>query len=266
MADLDKWIHVAQRHIGKQSTFQHQSLMADIVAVDCGIKTAYLYDIGAPVAERLLSLLQDLKKEELIKTCLNVLQIDLDCLILNPAVCQNSIALDNLTDKLVDVSKSVRVPCMLDSVQHAVELKKVFENILNNLDHSVIKLYTWPLQIQFNVSSLFGLLLNYPIIYWYNTLDDASEICLSMEKLTCVKVILDFQVLPMMMHDNKRWAATCYVKHCLFSFSYPSVLESHCKHIVQSWFSKVYENVERTQFFKNAHKLTEETVSEAVNL
>ncbi|CAH1265012.1 C1orf74 [Branchiostoma lanceolatum] len=98
-----------------------------------------------------------------------------------------------------------------------------------------------------NISTLFGLLVGYPVLYWYDPTQDST--CLSMVPL------LVYNVYVCLDHDSATTAATALGeksvcdcpdernnhKHKLYSFSIPKNVKQDFSKQIDCWFKRVQE-------------------------
>lgn len=258
---MEVWRNICKQHLGRKILRHSQSLMINISAVDVGIKPAYLYDIGQPRGEKLKHLVGDLKHQELIQNNLNVVEIGMDCVILNVEEFKKWTESVEISDKLIDVSKSKDSPCFVTQEEAVVNLKEVTEKLRDELDSSRVKLSALT-SVSCNVSSLFGLMLNYPLIYWYDDSDGKGGNCLSMEKLVSVKVMVTCAIKS----KRKPYTETKVIDHCLYSFSFPFCLNSMSRPVVELWFDKLKEKLHGQETFTDMKIAVEEVTLEAVSL
>ncbi|KAL4217746.1 hypothetical protein ACF0H5_022486 [Mactra antiquata] len=257
---MEKWRHVILKHFGRRSSKYWKSLMINIVAVDEGIKSAFLYDVSAVTNSQLVELLRDLKHENLIKKNLNVVEIESDFLVINVEEMLKETFTLNLQDRLIDVSKPNIQPCILNSSNIVNDLLTDFSRIKNCLEASDIKLHSL-VNRRSNLTSIFGLLLNYPIIYWFN--EAYHENCLSMEKLISVKISAKFCDK---CQDVSKTSDNSDKNNILYSFSYPYCLNERCKPHVDEWIHQIQKKITLSHCFTSMKLMTDEIVLEAVCL
>ena len=122
---------------------------------------------------------------------------------------------------VVDISKKLTEPQILDRNDF---LRKMFEEIKGALNstseeepiHTLNCLDSW------NVTTVFGLFLNYPVIYWY----EGEDNCLSNTDLVVVKV----------ENVSNSRAVT--------QFSYPAKLRDDIEPFLGGWFSENFQEKE----------------------
>lgn len=256
--DIDlyhKWKSILLTYLGRTVQRHCDGLIMDLMAVDLGLKPAYLYDIGNPAAGSLVTLLEHLHQARLITHCLNVVELGSDLIIVNVAevhkLSENLISLDLI---LIDVSGSNRKPKKLGvgdgdleksnvyyyGGEHVNEIKKCFRYILEKLDISkVSKVDTL---VTCNLTSLFGTLLGYPVIYWFSTDGRNQDNCLAGEQLTCVKVCVKLKINSPPKHNLCK-------DHVLYSFSYPTELEHYYLPLVDKWIKDISDRVHKDNYF-----------------
>lgn len=258
---MELWVGAIRQHLGKKAVRYVECLTVNILAVDKGVKPSYLYDVAEPCGDKLKGLLKELRERSLITTNLNVLEIGMDCLVVNTEAVKNESVLQDLDQRLINVSKFIKKPALCCNSDGVNSLKEAYTSIVTDLDSDKVHFVSLPCSVSCNISSLFGVLLNYPVIYWYKTDDGQGENCLSMEKLVCVKVTADLNLKYL-----KTESSVCLKESCLFSFSYPSCLNVQCEPLIDNWFKRIQEKVSDSKIFLNVQRHREERVLQAVVL
>ncbi|XDV35543.1 hypothetical protein PO909_005465 [Leuciscus waleckii] len=187
-----------------------------IMAVDLGVKPALLYDSNAASPEQLHLYLSSLQESGVVTNSLRILSIDDNTFIFNPATVQSH--LDELLKSksllLIDVCPSRKQPV----------LAGVF---MNEMDSSVI-LMGEELYSDWNLCTLFGILLGYPASYWFDQTKGFGN-CLCMTPLVVCTVWITWQI-----HDINH-------RCCLYSFSVPEELWSEVQSHMQQWMDHLKE-------------------------
>lgn len=254
---------LVSRHLGRK--VDSRLLLANILAVDHGIKRAYLYDLGTPDAYKLSRFLIDLSSTGILKQVLNIVEIGMDCVIVNAHEMEVN-DLNQIQEKFVDISKRCKGPGILDSFgKEVMEVKSAFCNICNCFDSGKVTIAGKSDCPKCNISSLFGFLLNYPVVYWYDTSNGESENCLANEKLTVVKIQVRVQPTEEKYPDLHAVFGNCYDFN-LFQFSYPSVVEEECRPVVQLWSEHIKERISKVDLFSEPQVTFREEVLDAVVL
>lgn len=215
---MECWASILKNHFPKKSWKKHyQKIIFFISSVNNGVKPSLLWDFGGCVTVEILSaFLNDLKILNMISKDVILIKVENDFLITNL-----NLALDRLNKNrlFIDVSKKLSEPVIIEeneSVRKMItSLKAKLENFKRNEKF---------LDIEINnlcVPTLFGVLLDYPIIYFYESS--------SLNALFRLKV---FEVFCRPKNGAERIA--------IYSFSIP---ESLCDPVVDirvaSWFDSL---------------------------
>lgn len=259
--DMCRKLIVSQlnKSCGKQSI----DILFNLRAVEIGIKPAFLFDYACIPCEKMATFLQSLYSQKVLKSPLAVLDVEGDLFIYKSDLLRSH--LETVTrdihggrgPELVDTSASLSTPRalnmedrtrilekMLSVVNSALLAKEDEQNVSRdpsavkktisdsipgfiklNLDHSI------------NRTTLFGLLLDYPVIYWYETQGESGDdgrSCLDMVPLQLTKISAE-----MSKHSREGQPLQKNTAVCLYSFSYPDCLHSHLKATVTGWIDKL---------------------------
>lgn len=249
---------VAQ-HLGRK--IEARALLANILAVDCGIKPAYLFDIGMPDASKLAGLLEDLAKKGFLENILNIVKLGMDCCIVNVSEVRK---ISSLKTIFIDISAKIHKPTVLSDDDKLSKILVEFSDLISCLDNSKVKVITYNIKdgdYSVPIPSLFGCFLGYPVVYWYDTSTGEDENCLSCEKLTVTMVTA--RMKPKEKHidlfkDN-------YV-HILYQFSYPEELSMNCAPVVSVWTNDIKEKINKSEWFTDSCITVTEKTLETVCL
>lgn len=258
-----KWKFIITKYLGRSVGKKWSKLRLDIKAVDCSIKPAYLYDIGPPVGHKLQALVIELLAESLIESYLNVVEIGMDCLIVNPESLKAVKAsfvntqFESYETKFVDITSDSN-SVIINNETIRTELHEAVTNIIRNLVFDRVNLFSLSDSVCCNRTSLFGLLLGYPVVYWFDENKSKQQNYLSMVPLCCI------QVTASVMEDNsdQNWETE---SHHLYSFSYPSCHNGTLEEVVKKWFEQLEMKV-RDTLFENLSISSFEKCFEAVCL
>ena len=257
--------------------------MLDIKAVDSGVKPAYLFDIGLPVSHKLHGFVADLLHDLLISNHLNVVEMGMDCFIVNVDSI-NSITLrmaktlssfghsecnsvktvmeppreDGLEVKLVDITNDSMPNIVLRETTFR-ELHDAVAEICSNLKSDSVQIYKLNDSTVCNRTSLYGVLLGYPVVYWFDERENVAKNYLSMVPLSCVQVTA---AVPLRM-DNT--ADKTIESHQLYSFSYPACINDELKGVVDEWYEILKRKCKFTIYEEVSVIMTEQSF-EAVSL
>lgn len=197
-----------------------------IIAVDLGVKPALLYDSNAASPEQLHLYLSSLQESGVVTSPLRILSIDDNTFIFNPATVQSH--LDELLQSksllLIDVCPSRKQPVLAGLEKRTEDMIRSLSGFfMNELDEgsSVIVLGE-ELYNDWNLCTLFGILLGYPASYWFDQTKGFGN-CLCMTPLVVCTVWVTWQI-----HDINH-------RCCLYSFSVPEELWSEVQSHMQQW-------------------------------
>ena len=147
-----------------------KQIVCQIVAVNdaCNPKRGFLFDCGAGDVGKLTQLLQELKCESLINNKIVLVVVHEDIFILNPHKFE-----DEIPPVVVDVSGSLEVPR-----KFACDVvTSMFEEVKKQIRSSTAGLIKLEIAENWSVPTIFGYLINYPVLYFLNPNDDANNLC-----------------------------------------------------------------------------------------
>ena len=209
------WRSEIKKHYGASMCSKWYQLAADVHCVAVGLKPAYLLDTLPPDPALLCSLLdhvlsdhEQLQSGQQIRGVphvvewqeeLRVVSIGSDVLVINRTALQN--LFQDSPCVYVDVSRSERERCTATAdshihIQHSSEVEDqcrqwysefcAAEKALTGSTSSAgVRLLHVALSPDVNVCTLFGRLLGYPVVYWFNT---TAEYSLDLVELVNYKV------------------------------------------------------------------------------
>lgn len=246
MAAQDIFVTAAQKYlrVGKKSLSIPRSLelAAVVMAVNVGIKPALLYDSNAAHADQVQRYLTSLNSEQLVSESLITLVINGNILIINQTLTK--VHLEKLFSKrtvaVIDVCHSQHQPVITD--QQGGNLEKMIEALLFSLsEHEHLPearspLFIGELSETWNLCTLFGILLGYPVTYWFDQ-NKSFENCLTMTPLVVTKAFATWQV------------GTVSHQCCLYSFSTPETLEADTQSGLDDWTLRLQEKFQQQTIF-----------------
>ncbi|XP_046367993.2 UPF0739 protein C1orf74 homolog [Haliotis rufescens] len=246
--EFSLWKELLEVAFERKHVKKWREMTVDILVVDSGFKPGLLWDYGKPNVEGMEQLLKKAKQNCLLKNTLTVVTIEMDMLILNLDSLKGDHSVSCLDDmKVVNVSSQLQQPEAMDD---KTGLQTTFQEYKDMATDG--KNMTCLQENMFNPSSLFGLLLGFPVIYWYSMKENASTNCLSCQPLTVYKVVG-------CCHDNVRDHLKL-PSHTVYSFSVPEcVLSTYSQHI-RHWFQKLVEAGRWVMWFDDV-KLEVDTVT-----
>ncbi|KAI3370044.1 hypothetical protein L3Q82_024830 [Scortum barcoo] len=196
------------------SVSQCLDLAAHVSAVDLGLKPALLYDSNGAGADQLQRYLSSLRSSQLVSKSLLTLDLNGNALIVNPVVVRSNVERLICGDvAVVDVCHSLERPAIANPCQ----LKSTANDLLlllrgfKHLKEAKEPHYVGEESEEWNLCTVFGLLLGYPVTYWFDQ-TKSFENCLSMTPL-------------MVTAASATWQTDAAAhRFCLYSFSVPAVL------------------------------------------
>lgn len=230
---------------------QSVDLAAMLSAVDLGLKPALLYDSNGACAEQVQLYLSSLQSLQLVSKSLLTLDLNGNSLIVNPVAVGSNLqqVLRDNSVAAIDVCRSLEKPIIADPPRG--ELKSMTQDLLlllgefQQLEEAEKCLYVGEKCEEWNLCTAFGLLLGYPVTYWFDQ-TESFENCLSMTPLMVVTATATWQ------------ADAAGHRCCLFSFSVPAALHEETRSNLENWKFRLQER------FEQQHILKDLTVSQSI--
>ncbi|XP_058259422.1 UPF0739 protein C1orf74 homolog [Hemibagrus wyckioides] len=236
VVSADIFISTAQAFLccgKKKRQIPHSSCLdmaVQIIALDLGLKPAVLYDLNGACAEQIQRYVGSLQEAGVVTTALRILSISGNCLVVNSNLMKEHLSevLKKNSLLTVDVCAWKEQPSLIvmdTNTKHMV--KDMLDYIMDKEDqHLSVIVVGEELYEQWNLCTLFGILLGYPASYWFDQAQ-SFENCLSMTPLVVNKVWVCWPV--------------CDTKHssCLYSFSVPEVLWAEVDTVIQNWVERM---------------------------
>ena len=263
---LQEWNGTFKKSLGKLSADCYRSFLLDIATILLGLKPSLLFDYAVVDSKKAHSLMRGFAANGLFPRSLNVLKVGEDIFFADLNLLINYLrkSLESEEFTLIDVSGNLQEPRVLDK-EIAVRVVKeqfnkiveIFQQKLNDLtpnsvqkdemspNTQVVDLGSYS-DVNCCIPSVFGLLLGYPVIYWF---DEASENnCLSLVPLN--RYTVTFKASPSILHPRmaqslyRLVAAGCCKSqispdHTLFSFTAPVALECYYESKVSDWAKRI---------------------------
>ncbi|KAL4645823.1 hypothetical protein GN956_G9041 [Arapaima gigas] len=246
------WVGVARRHLAsgrnrtRLSATECLSLAAQVRAVDSGLKPALLYDSNSVGPDQVRSYLCELQELGFVSRQLHLLVIDHSVLIVNlqlSIIHLEELLLHRMSVVVVDVGQQRTHPAVVDL--ESTGLDKAVQGMLANLRELVQSsqsdgplVHTLDIELlgNWNLCSLFGVLLGYPVTYWFNPQNNAAN-CLGMVPLQVTRV----SALCKPISGSNR----CY----LYTFSVPQGLESVTRAARDLWAQRLRDVFDQQSTF-----------------
>lgn len=246
---MDVFTHVAKQFLctGKKNKPLCSSscldLIAQCVATDLGLKPAVLYDVNGASAEQVYHYLKALQEGGFVSLALRTVTLGGNIFIVN--LNQIILHLERLlltgSVVVIDVCPSRAEPAAFDIGWGGTEdmIKAVLSYFTKksvNQDGKTMIEIGEDLVENWNLCTLFGVLLGYPATYWFDQ-NKSFENCLSLQPLVVTKVSLIWQT----GHGSHQF--------CLFSFSIPEALWTQAEATYENWTENLQQQLERQTAF-----------------
>ncbi|XP_078595153.1 UPF0739 protein C1orf74 homolog [Branchiostoma floridae x Branchiostoma japonicum] len=244
---LASWRQVLCSVFGKKSAKYTTDLMCDILSVDIGLKPAFLVDYGGLGCSKMTVFTEEVLRSGLVQHRLAVLTVGSDVLVLNAdtSVAHLQVVQSDWDSFVVDVTLGSPEPTpATEFCNQTVRecARDVVRCVATMRNMSVLQTNIAP-QENWNISTLFGLLVGYPVLYWYDPTQ--HDTCLSMVPLLVynVYVCLDWNTAHALGHKS---VCDCpeernHHKHKLYSFSVPNNVKQDFSKQIDHWFERVQE-------------------------
>lgn len=228
---------------GRKSLSVPQSLdlAAQVLAVDLGLKPALLYDSNGAGADQLQRYLSSLQSSQLVSKSLLTLDLSGNALVVNPITVKAN-AEQLFCDAgaaVIDVCHSLGKPTVADSPRG--EIKDMMRDLLfllGGLTEAETPHYVGEKAEEWNLCTVFGLLLGYPATYWFDQ-TKSFENCLSMTPLMVTTASATWQV------------DAAGHRCCLYSFSVPAVLLQEVQSNLENWRLRLQERFQQQNVLKD---------------
>lgn len=263
MVTADIFISSAQRFLcygKKKRQIPHSSCLdmaVQIIAVDLGLKPAVLYDLNGARAEQIQQYVSSLQEAGVLTTTPQIFTINGTCLVVNLNLMKEHLSEVLRKNSLltVDVCSGKEQPSlMVMDCNTKTMVKDMLEFIIDQEEQRVsVNVVGEELYDRWNLCTLFGILLGYPISYWFDQAQ-SFENCLSMTPLVVNKVWVCWPV--------------CDLKHnsCLYSFSVPEVLWAEVDTCIKNWVAHLRSRFNKQTVFTELSILKETVILPSVVL
>lgn len=244
---LDQWKRIICGYLGRKMSHKVSNIALDILCVDIGLKPGFLFDYGTLTVEQMELLLHSLNKENLTSSKnLCAIGVDTDVIVVNPVCLRQYLNFVKTCGSFIDVSVKNELPCLADEskgqiIPSLTTVDMIYRDLRSNVASG--RPYMAHILSTANVSTIYGLLLGYPVIYWYehSANEDIGQ-CLSMEPLRNFKVwgsLLPNTWSPgtsQSVHSKGHHSAD---KHLVYSFTVPECFMDDVKGKIDDWMKMV---------------------------
>ncbi|XP_047437786.1 UPF0739 protein C1orf74 homolog [Mugil cephalus] len=255
MSTQELFVAAARKYLctGRKSLSAPQSLdlAAQVSAVDLGLKPALLYDSNGACAEQLQQYLSSLQSLQLVSESLLTLDLSGNSIVVNPVTVRSHLekVLSDGNVAVIDVCHSLDKPSISDPLRG--ELQRMTQDLLlllgptQRLQEDGKLLNAGEKCEEWNLCTVFGLLLGYPVTYWFDQ-TKSFENCLSMTPLSVTTA-------------SATWHVNTAAHKCrLYSFSVPAALHEKTQSNLENWRHRLQER------FEQQHVLKDLTISQSI--
>lgn len=220
----------------------------DILAVDEGIKPAYLWDVSNVTAEEVKEFLNDLHVASIIHNPLQVLLVKDTLMVTWPVqlikYLQSVIVDDDCV--FVDITNNI-APSVLQELKTLQAIEDMIENVIGQLKEIIDLSLDSDLEIKcdtkWNLTSLFGILSGYPVVYWYDC---------EVERILSISCLFTST-----LRIYNVWASSARKRnHIVYSFSIPECLATDIQCHITVWFDKLDSRVRDTNCIFESLEIT----------
>lgn len=245
MSSEDFFVRAARKCLsaGRKSLSVPQSLdlAAQVLAVDLGLKPALLYDTNAARAEQVQQYLRSLQSAQLVSESLLTLDFDGNAVIANPLAVRSNVErlLADGRVAVIDVRHSLDQPAVVSNPQGAAA--RTAQDLLLLLESlEGLKGAETPRSVaeEWNLCTVFGLLLGYPATYWFDQ-TVSHENCLAMTPLLVTTASAAWQ------------AGATSRRFCLYSFSVPAALVQELQTHLGLWTVRLRDGFGKQHVLKD---------------
>lgn len=247
MSTQDEFVTAAHKclSVGRKclSIAQSLDLAAQVIAVDLGLKPALLYDSNGAGSDQVQEYLTCMRSHQLLSKSLSVLDLNGNAVIINEnavrsnverACCDSGVA-------VIDVRHYLERPTVVEHdagvmrnmTKELLLLLKAFEQLQDGKP-----LYAGKESEDWNLCTAFGLLLGYPVTYWFDQTSSFDN-CLAMTPLVVTTASALWQ------------RETSGYRCCLYSFSVPAALIHETQTVLDNWSCGLQERFQQQNILQD---------------
>ncbi|XP_074647682.1 UPF0739 protein C1orf74 homolog [Tubulanus polymorphus] len=239
MSLYDCWKQTVVETFGKKSRRKVHEIVRNVLAIDARLKPAYLFDELFITVETMFEFLQNLRRRSLLLVPdPAIVRID-DTIFLTTVADLKTRFFDverdaNSTCRIVDISDTLESPVVLD-YDDGGNGKRILDTFRREIrtafetcrEADGISILTVPSTAESNRSTMFGMLLGYPVVYWYRGSDPYDcKTCLDCVPLSVYKVDVEFELFSNLKLPTDS----------IYSFSIPQACSEAAKGLIDVWY------------------------------
>lgn len=192
MSKIKQFKSLLCQKFGRKAHSKLYKASLDICLVDCGIKETLLFDLWSVSSCDMKDFLITAKEINLLTNLISVFTVGMDVFLYNKSFLKDNInhatnaSIPECNPFIIDISKPFKQPKLLgNDCEEARETVALLEKCLNHMtsdNEDPLDIDVNNIEEGINPPCLFGLLLGYPAVYWYNR-RFSEDNCLSSESL-----------------------------------------------------------------------------------
>jgi len=194
-----------------------RSLSTDVSFVLSGLKPSYLFDQCQVTKGQCEQLIARLASIDPLQTLRILVIDDVDTLVINETRLVAILDDFRVETVFVDVDIGHNSPVALTHSEHLLTISKMTDHVSSRIKSSSHPVLAIEVERDWNLATLFGILLNYPAVYWFPP--DRQ-----------IAGNTDVVVVRVTLKDGD---------HAIYQFSYPECMHSDLQHKVKNWLSKL---------------------------
>ncbi|KAG9485510.1 UPF0739 protein C1orf74 homolog [Eleutherodactylus coqui] len=248
----------AKQHLKGCKRSSALRLAAEILAVDCGLKTSFLYDFGAADILQIQRYLKELHQIGFIQGPLHILDMEGTVLIINvPRTASYLTMLQNSGElHVIDVSATLEYPEMF-AQDRLWRIQSQLSDLLTHLTPYQTELpgtisVADIASTEWNLCTMFGFLLHYPAVYWFDTTKN-FENCLSFTPLK--RITVESTCCQIGLHKLQ-----------VYSFTIPESVCQNLQPLLQAWTERLKHEFDGQSHFTDLKVIMETVMLPAVAL
>ena len=242
--EKDDWRRIIKVCLGKQCARRCKSIAFDVICVDRGIRPAFLFDYASLKAETLQQFSDCIFANRLVQNELTVVCVADDVFIVNRNILIDS--LKRARPRLIDVSNQLTEPLLVDDQRGIDLVHTMVDRVCNQLqiarpiEPNTSRVVHLVIPSEINITALFGLILDYPVLYWYATCSHGN--CLDMVPLHVCKVTSTLTVIAGEHHHklcSSRTNVSSEAPQVVCSYSFPEIMHGDIACLVKQWYERM---------------------------
>ena len=256
-ASVRDFVHAVENILGRHCKSKWKQIIADLFVVSVGLKPVFLFDYSCVAPYNVQNLVHRLCELKILHYRPTVCSLGEDVLVVNKKTLKmwlRKYQNEPTLLKIIDCSPNKCHPILLDGDRYEFVIKKHFKMLSdtfnlslneNELDEKLLTPVNLPITDDINVPALFGIMLGYPTVYYFDeNSQNFWQNCLDQIPLCVNKIVADIKIersAESAEQNSKKTLETgdsfaiVLNQHVLYQYSYPVPLEGEIKQSVSFW-------------------------------